>query len=101
MSEHTPGPWIMRKAKFASDGGFDFGIAASVDGNMKCIAETFEVVGEERAPAEANGRLIAAAPDMLAALIAVQRDEKEFRCSSATTLGLVDAVIAKAKGNPA
>lgn len=28
-----------------------------------------------------------------AALVAVQKDEKEFRCSSATTLGMVDAAI--------
>lgn len=43
-------------------------------------------------------RLIAAAPELLEALKAVERDEKEFRCSSAKTLALVDAALSKATG---
>ena len=69
MSEHTPGPWEVRSARFPSDGGRDFGVGAQVDGRFYCIAEAFEVVGKDkRAPAEANATLIAAAPDLLAAL---------------------------------
>jgi hypothetical protein len=59
----------MRRAVKPSDGGYDWGITTVVDGRITCIAEAFEVVGEAtKAPAEANARLIAAAPDMLEAL---------------------------------
>ena len=72
MSEnvkHTKGPWIVRRAGFPTDGAFDFGIAGAIDGRSYCIAEAFGRVGDDVRPdAEANARLIAAAPDMLEAL---------------------------------
>lgn len=65
-TKHTAGPWEARKALHPSDGGWDWGIAADVGGKQRCIAEAFEVVGRDvKAPAEANARLIAAAPDLL------------------------------------
>jgi hypothetical protein len=65
----TPGPWVPRRAKFPSDGGIDYGIEVVVDGRKLCIAEAFEVVHfDTRMPAEANARLIAAAPEMFEAL---------------------------------
>jgi hypothetical protein len=42
--------------------------------------------------------LLAASPEMLAALEAVRRDERKFHCSSAATLDRVAAAIAKATG---
>ncbi len=66
----TPGPWMARIAKVPSDGGWDWGIAATVAGSPVCIAEAFEVVRiKDRCPASANAHLIAAAPDIYAALV--------------------------------
>jgi len=63
---YTPGPWSVRRAKTPSDGGYDYGIAAVINGGEVCIAEAFEVVRiKDRAPAEANARLIAAAPELV------------------------------------
>lgn len=68
--KHTPGPWTARCAKFPQDGEYDYGIFA--DG--KVIAEAFGRVAKIDGvrPAEANAGIIAAAPDLLAALIAQQ-----------------------------
>lgn len=65
----TPGPWSALGAKRPIDGGWDSGIVATIDARTVCIAEAFEVVGENlRAPAFANAHLIASAPDLYAAL---------------------------------
>lgn len=61
---HTPGPWVPRASKF----GLDFGIV--INGEF-VIAEVFSDIRSERhrdvEEARANARLIAAAPDLLAA----------------------------------
>ena len=66
---HTPGPWktIIEAEGFAgSTTGKDFGI---IDSDYNIIAEAFHQLDDDLfADAEANARLIAAAPDMLAAL---------------------------------
>lgn len=69
MSTHTPGPWLLKRARTPSDGGWDWGIAAEFNGRNYCIAEAFEVVGpgNVKASAEANARLIASAPKLLLA----------------------------------
>ena len=69
MSEKfTPGPWEWRKATMLSDGGIDYGIGAVVDGEVRCIAEAFNVAAENvSVNAKANAALIAAAPDLYAA----------------------------------
>lgn len=69
MAGYTPGPWESRKAKFPVDGEYDFAIGATVDGKRECIAEAFGRCSTTAfPPAEANARLIAAAPDLLEAL---------------------------------
>lgn len=72
-AQHTPGPWETRRARTPDNtGGYDWAVAK--DG--KVIAECFEHVdfadvgtGFYRVPVEANARLIAAAPDLLEALV--------------------------------
>jgi hypothetical protein len=63
---HTPGPWEIRRSKMSTDGAFDYAVSAE---GAPVLAEAF---GRDAKggwpPAEANARLIAAAPDMLAAL---------------------------------
>ena len=62
----TPGPWHLHQqgSMRACDGRHD-----TLDG-CRTIAEA-EIIGVERAEAEANARLIAAAPDLYAALKAL------------------------------
>ena len=69
IAQPTPGPWTFRRAITFTDGGFDYGIDAIVKGKKRYIAEAFEVVGNGvKVDALANARLIAAAPELLAAL---------------------------------
>lgn len=64
MSGHTPGPWTTKRAQLPVDGAFDHAIIAS--GTV--IAEAFGRSGVTiYHDSEANARLIAAAPDLLAA----------------------------------
>lgn len=73
MSEtkHTQGPWKAVRAESPDNtGGFDWAI---LDANSRIVSEAFEHVGQlsggyDKRPAEANARLIAAAPDLLEAL---------------------------------
>jgi len=74
MTKHktTPGPWTVRKAKRPTDGEYDYAIGANVGGRAQCIAEAFGRCSEnDILPAEANARLIAAAPAMRDALWAL------------------------------
>ena len=60
----TPGPWTVTRARHPTDGEYDYGIGVMIDGRKYCIAETFGIAGPEfLPPAEANARLIAAAPE--------------------------------------
>lgn len=66
---HTPGPWEIRRALTPEDGEYNFGIGAAIDGRKHCIAEAFGRVDTNVTPnAQANARLIAAAPDIFKAL---------------------------------
>lgn len=75
MSGHTKGPWAINRAKQPDNvGGTDYAIVVVIDGRPRVLAEAFQRVGEKAgggyidAPAEANARLIAAAPTLVAAL---------------------------------
>lgn len=100
--KHTEGPWTIQRSKDLHDGQYDFAINAT---KAKVIAEAFgrDTRGNIIA-AEANARLIAAAPDMLAALRYV-----ETRCVSEAAYphaciedrkmrDMVMAAIARAEG---
>lgn len=86
MSAHTPGPWHHDKAA-----GYVF---VTTDGGKQDmdVARAFK---------DADGRLIAAAPDLLAALYEARDQIREFLPTVlGTVLTQVEAAIAKAEGKP-
>lgn len=117
MSAHTPGPWTV---EFAEHGGYDcmtdaFCIGARVGGGWPApIAKldlshygqsqrSREVLPMSRQLAEANARLIAAAPDLLAALKVAEGYmhlwmEDFTGKQELADLEQVEAAIAKAEG---
>ena len=84
MSKHTPGPWEWNKygALLHEDE-----IVLGIDGGCRRCDY----------PNEANGRLIAAAPDLLDALVMVLDDPNALD-GRPRTYEIVCAAIAKAKG---
>ena len=65
--KHTPGPWFSKRAGTPQDGEYDYAIIAKIGGEPMVIAEAFGRVSEtKKACAEANARLIARAPELLA-----------------------------------
>jgi len=112
MSKPTSGPWQTKRARHPSDGGFDYAISAKVGMYERCIAEAFEVVDAGvKVPAEANARLMAAAPDLLAALEAALPhldnsdspggcDGTQQGCDHCAAIQTVRAAIAKARIAP-
>lgn len=102
MTQHTPGPWEIRKAK---DGSGDIAIVApnapadqySRPGILgECYADIRRMGENNTAEAEANARLIAAAPELMEALKVIIDDPK-----SEVPSGLyiaARAAIAKAEG---
>jgi hypothetical protein len=99
-AQHTGGPWNASRAKMPDNtGGYDWCIT---DGSGKIIGEAFEHVdyGQRGSydirPAEANARLIAAAPDLLAALEALVGSFEKHRPKE--YWDAARAAIAKAKG---
>ena len=89
--KHTPGPWTFRL------NGGDFVIETQPHGeDVAVIHSTFGGTNDDNA----NARLIAAAPDMLAALRAVQMWSWELPLllREHQRMQAVDAPIAKAEG---
>jgi len=87
---HTPGPWITRGPRRV-DQGDDYAIVAGGE----IIAEAFGRTSQNNfPPSAANARLIAAAPDLLAALkeVVALSDRKHDAWDAAR------AAIAKAEG---
>jgi hypothetical protein len=88
MSEKwTPGPWRYRPHQYD-----DWGIVKGADGRTICQAQDLRVSEEEKSecratgadPYAANAQLIAAAPDLYAALELAKKALTEIRkCSSA------------------
>lgn len=85
MSAHTPGPWMVLPS--VDRGQF---CILTEHGNRIDIAVTY---GSSAVPREANAKLIAAAPELLEALIAV-RDRKH----TPDLWEMVNAAITKATG---
>lgn len=89
---HTPGPWI-RGARL-----LDVCAGASVVATVACASS--HPATEEQA--HANARLIAAAPDLLAALETIANSEPmdgdSFVCDFDTLQSVARAAIRKAKG---
>jgi hypothetical protein len=116
-ASHTPGPWATHRSRFPVDGQTDYAIVAG----QQVIAEAFGRSDRNvYPPAEANARLIAAAPDLLAALegiaslrgktllgpdsrhhmgdAAPRFHERGAAAAFEQTADLADSAIAKAKG---
>lgn len=69
MSKHTPGPWLVKPAVEFADS------AAIVNDRNYCIARLNR---SQLLPELANARLIAAAPDLLAALDGLTRHSENI-----------------------
>lgn len=114
--QHTPGPWAYQYCKATQDGTPVFTLRSFYK-SPACIHEGVWLADirmgrhdEEVSPGEgcANARLIAAAPDLLAALksarstlvnlITANIDIPDFDPAKHVTVKLIDAAIAKAEG---
>lgn len=97
-TKHTPGPWIVDHDDTCLPN--HVGITARGAQRHSLLAQVvWKMEDEERSPdKEANARLIAAAPDMLAALIEAER-VMAADYTHAPTLKMVRAAIAKATGS--
>lgn len=92
---HTPGPWTTHPAR---DGSGDIGIKSAGPQNIhaECFAEFWRAGEFCREEAEANARLISAAPDLLEALKALVHPDG-FDVSP-ENLAAARAAILKAEG---
>lgn len=101
MSGHTPGPWAVEGSGVsahhaANDKRCQYWICDQVNGDRRPDATTGR-------PSD-NARLIAAAPDLLAALEMVRDADNDCRddglpCIPALARGAIDGAIAKATGD--
>lgn len=91
----TPGPWRVEQERIAPD-DIRFDVVAGLSGEVLVACP----------PSEADARLIAAAPDMLAALKALWADRDVRQSDQAACKRLYEAwralraAIAKAEGEP-
>jgi hypothetical protein len=99
MSEHkhTPGPWVVDKAPSMLGGN---GFTVRAGGAIICTAFPGASTDRIEPVAELNARLIAAAPELLEALKAVQTFI-EGKPDAVEPFGMVRAAIAKATGGVA
>lgn len=96
-AKHTPGPWKMSHGGLPGDSGFSIASDSAEADNVKITAECWPctIVSEDhRQELFANGRLIAAAPELLEALRYARRFVDPENCDVA----FIDAAIAKARG---
>jgi hypothetical protein len=87
-TSHTAGPWK------AVAGLYNWNVTTSAK------PRTFNIctINADRAEQDANARLIAAAPDLLAALKAMMVTESELRDVNCTVMQNAFAALAKAEG---
>ena len=99
MSKFTPGPWYADEQSYISA---SFYIRGS-DGDGKRLTwgkgAVAHIPRSAVMPSEANAKLIAAAPDLLAALQNIRTSVRDGHNES-EAWGWVDAAIAKATGEP-
>ncbi len=88
MSEFTPGPWMIDRFK----GQPPYLIANETE--VVCLLGNHERLKDDKR--EANARLIAAAPDLLAACIEA---EQKFRVETETYKMLVAAIAKAGEGS--
>lgn len=92
MGQHTQGPWIVSlDPRYPSEPCID----AVIDGSVWHVALCHNAAGPDDGCAEANARLIAAAPELLATLkdaLPVLRAEFEKQIAASAELPTVDSV---------
>lgn len=101
QTKFTPGPWATKSARIPVDGEFDWCVSTSIDGADYVIAEAFGRVAEQIRPnAEANARLMAAAPELYEALEELLQDIQQYEAwqRPARAVDVARAAIAKARG---
>ena len=98
MTQHTPGPWAISKGAY---GALYVGPATLVHPGREAAQYAADRGRDLLAQREANAALIAAAPDMLAALQDIADFWEEPTLSLWVLKSRVSAAIAKAKGRAA
>lgn len=95
VGAHTPGPWVPK------GGANDANCIADAAGHAVATAYYRDPSWAKDGETEANARLIAAAPDLLEALVVMERYHHENECAmdddTAECL-MMRAAIAKAEG---
>jgi hypothetical protein len=100
MSKHTPGPWEANSADniYAAVNGRKEMIAKCCD--LPCIGGHDDVAAQRARDMEiANARLIAAAPELLAALENIVAWMEQHHPEAAKNIPQARAAIAKVRGN--
>lgn len=88
---HTPTPWDCKRARFPTDGEYDCGISAVIDGKPRCIAETFgRCAPEIKLDAEANAAFIVTAVNSHAALTSRVEELENVRIDDICELGMME-----------
>jgi hypothetical protein len=100
MPQHTPGPWVTWKGAY---GALHVGPAKLDHPGREAAQYAAERGRDLLAQREADAALIAAAPDMLAALEAIAAETTGYDTEDmiATIQGICRAIITKAKGGAA
>ena len=95
--KHTPGPWIT--GAWTAHGQMIRGANDEYVGYTQGYPNPNQKLREVgMAEAEANGRLIAAAPELLEALVVAKEALKTTTTAFPATFRIIDAAIRKAKG---
>jgi len=96
---HTPGPWFIHE-RFSSDGTFDIWDKPDALRGARWLADvkTYGGAFPDVPEAEANARLIAAAPELLAACKEFVRKCDDGEAKSRRSYAEMSAAIAKAEG---
>lgn len=107
---NVPTPWFATRAKHPVDGEYDFAIGAEINGERRCIAETFGRAAETVfLNAEQHAAFIVRAcnahDDLLEALTMVRDADEGCKRDGLSTIpdmarAKIDAAIAKATGTP-
>lgn len=99
MQRHTPGPWTATQTSPNALGVYMASIRSRGDGNTCAIAYSAYYLGDKgREECKANADLIAAAPNMLAMLLAIRDADDDvkgelFACIPTPRRNALDAVI--------
>lgn len=104
QTAHTPGPWTFLK-DYDNEGKSSARIGGTIEGDGWNIARIWKDAAELECKYEANARLIAAAPELLAALKDIAKQARlcmqyanAYDGQLIQAIANADAAIAKAEG---